>query len=82
MNLNISPIKGVVRFGMKRKFSPYSVCLYEILQKNCKVAYEFRLPSELASVHLVFHVSMIMKCIGDLESIIPIDGLGVEENLS
>ena len=29
------------------------------------------------SVHPVFHVSMIKKCIGDPESILTIEGLGV-----
>ena len=55
---------------------------YEILQKVGKVAYELKLPMELVSVHLVFHVSMLKKCIGDLESIFPIKGLGVKDNLS
>ena len=55
---------------------------YEILQRVGKVAYELKLPSELASVHPVFHVSMLTKCIGDPESIFPIEGLGVKDNLS
>ena len=41
-----------------------------------------KLPSKLASVHPVFHVSMLMKCIGDPESIFPIEHLGVKEYLS
>ena len=40
------------------------------------------LPSELVSVHPVFHVSMVKKCIGDPEFILPIEGLGVNNNLS
>ena len=52
------------------------------MQSINKVSYELKLPSELASVHLVFHVSMLKKCIGDLESILPIEGLGVKDNLS
>ncbi|XP_069143396.1 uncharacterized protein [Solanum lycopersicum] len=55
---------------------------YEILQRVSKVAYELKLPSELASVHLVFHVCMLKYCIGDPESIRPIEGLGVKDNLS
>ena len=38
--------------------------------------------SELALIHLVFHVSMLKKCIGDPESILPIEDLGVKDNLS
>ena len=47
--------------------------------KGCKVAYALKLPSELASVHPMFHVSMLKKCIGDPEFILPIEGLGVQE---
>ena len=56
--LKILPIKGVVRFGKKGKLSPPYMGPYEILQRFGKVAYELILPSELASVHSVFHVSM------------------------
>ena len=50
---------------------------YEISQRVDKVTYELRLPSELASIHPVFHVFMLKKCIGDPDSILPIEGLGV-----
>ena len=55
---------------------------YEIMKWVLKVAYKFELPSELAPVHPVFHVSILKKCIGDLISILPIEGFGVDENLS
>ena len=79
--LKISQMKGVVRFGKKWKLSPGYVGPYEILQRVCKVAYEMKVPNELASVHPVLHVSMLKKCIGYPESIIPIGGLGVKDNL-
>ena len=44
------------------------------------IAYELKLPSELAWVHIVFHVTMLEKCIGDPESILPIEGLGVKDD--
>ena len=47
-----------------------------------KVAYELDFLNELASVHPIFHVSMLKKCIGNLTSIVPLEGLGVKENLS
>ena len=64
-------------FGRKGKLSPRYVFPYEISQRIGKVAYELKLPSELASVHPFFHVSMFNKCIGDPGSILPIEGLGV-----
>ena len=47
-----------------------------------EVAYELALPAELASVHPVFHVSMLKKCLGDPASILPVEGLGVGKDLS
>ena len=60
-----------------RYFGPY-----EILQRVGKVANELALPVDLASIHLVFHVSMLKKCLGDPSSILPIEGFGVDENVS
>ncbi|KAH0670724.1 hypothetical protein KY285_025700 [Solanum tuberosum] len=64
------------------KLSPRFVGPYQILKRIGKVAYELYFPNELAPVHPVFHVSMLKKCIGDPVSIIPLEGLGVDESLS
>ena len=56
MYLKISLMKGVVIFGKKGKLSPRYVGPYEILQRVGMVAYELKLPSELVTVHLIFHV--------------------------
>ena len=63
--LKLSPMKGVMWFGKKMKLSPQYVGSYKILRKLGNVAYELELPSSLSSVHLVFYVSMLKKCIGD-----------------
>ena len=55
---------------------------YENMQRVDKVSYELRFPSELASINLVFHVSMLNKCIGDPKTILPNKGLGVKDKLS
>ncbi|WMV24925.1 hypothetical protein MTR67_018310 [Solanum verrucosum] len=75
-------MKGVIRFGKKGKLNHRYVRPYEILKRVGKLAYELKLPIELAPVHLVFHISMLKKCIGDPVSILPLEGLGVNENLS
>jgi len=46
------------------------------------VAYDLALLAELVIVYPVFHVSMLKKCLGDPASILPIEGLGVDEDLS
>ncbi|WMV45251.1 hypothetical protein MTR67_038636 [Solanum verrucosum] len=40
------------------------------------------LPQELASVHLVFHISMLKKCIGNPSLIITTENISIKENLS
>ena len=72
VHLKISPMKGVVKYGKNGKLSPHYLAPYEISQRVGKVAYELKLPSELASVHTMFHISMLKKCIIDPESIHPI----------
>ena len=80
--LKISPMKGVVRFCKKEKFSTHYVVPYQILKRVGKVAYELNLSSELASVNSILHVSMLRKCISYRESILPLEGLGVKDNIS
>lgn len=74
-------MKGV-RFDKKGKLSPPYVDPYQILTRVKKVTYELDLLSELAPVHPVFNVSMFKKRIGDLVSILRLEGLAVDENLS
>ncbi|WMV13440.1 hypothetical protein MTR67_006825 [Solanum verrucosum] len=46
------------------------------------VAYEWELPSELATFLSVFHISMLKKCMGDTSLIIPTKNNGIKDNLS
>ena len=75
-------MKGVMRFGNKGKLSPRYVGPYEILKRVGSVAYELRFPNELAMIHPVLHVSMLKKCTCDPIFILPLEGLGVKEDLS
>ncbi|WMV08068.1 hypothetical protein MTR67_001453 [Solanum verrucosum] len=47
-----------------------------------KVAYELDFSNDLALVHPVFHISLLKKCVGDPINIVPLENLGVKENLS
>ena len=75
-------MKGVMRFDRKGKLSPRYVGPYWILQRVGEASYELALPKELASGYLVFHISILKKCIGYPTLILPVEGLGVDEYLS
>ncbi|TMW91927.1 hypothetical protein EJD97_013728, partial [Solanum chilense] len=51
--LKVSPMKGVMRFGMKWTISPRYVGPYNILKSVFKSAYELELQAELAPAYLV-----------------------------
>ncbi|XP_070010340.1 uncharacterized protein [Nicotiana sylvestris] len=80
--LRVSPMKGVMRFGKKGKLSPRYVGSYRVTQRIGHVAYRLELPREMSLVHPVFHVSMLKKVVGDPSTIIPIEAIEVNENLS
>ena len=42
--LKVSPIKGVQRFGVKRKLAPRYVGPYQIIERKGKVTYKLQLP--------------------------------------
>ena len=80
--LRVSPTKGVQRFGLKGKLAPRYIGPFEILEICGPVAYRIRLPSRLAAVHDVFHVSQLRKCVKIPEEIIEQQDLEVEPDLS
>ena len=75
-------MKGVKRFGKKGKISRRYVSPFRILSHSGKVAYKLEFPSDLASVHPVFHVSLLKKCIGDPVVVVPIQSIDVQNTLS
>ncbi|WMV49507.1 hypothetical protein MTR67_042892 [Solanum verrucosum] len=80
--LKVSPMKGLMRFGKKGKLSPRYVGPYKILKKISRVAYKLELPTELATLHPVFHISPLKKCVGDPTSIVPLESVVVKDSLT
>jgi hypothetical protein len=61
--LRVSPMKGVKRFGVKGKLVPRYIGPFPILEKCGTVTYKLDLPSSLAGVHDIFHMSQLKKCL-------------------
>ncbi|GJR43128.1 putative reverse transcriptase domain-containing protein [Tanacetum coccineum] len=80
--LKVSPWKGVVRFGNKRKLASRFVGPFEIIEKVGPVAYRVDLPEELDGVHDTFHVSNLKKCLADPTLQVPLDEIQVDARLN
>ncbi|WMV45417.1 hypothetical protein MTR67_038802 [Solanum verrucosum] len=74
-------MKGVMRFGKKRKLSSWYIGPYIISLRIGNVVYELELPQELAVVHSVFHTSMLKKCMRDTLAIIPTEDIGIKGHI-
>ena len=46
--LKVSPIKGVMRFGKKKKLAPRYIGPFEILERISMVAYQLALPPNMS----------------------------------
>ena len=60
--LKVSPMKGVQRFGVKRKLALRYVGPYKIIEWKGNVAYKLQLPLEMSVIFDVFHVSQLKRC--------------------
>nr|GEV56806.1 putative reverse transcriptase domain-containing protein [Tanacetum cinerariifolium] len=79
--LKVSPWKGVIRCGKKRKLAPRYVGPFEILERIGPVAYRLRYPEELSGVHDTFHVSNLKKCLADASLHVPLDEIKIDKTL-
>ncbi|WMV24899.1 hypothetical protein MTR67_018284 [Solanum verrucosum] len=80
--LQISPMKGVMRFGKRGKSSPRYRGPYEILDWVGGVAYRLALPPNMSFIHPVFHVSMLRKYISDSSHVLEAPIIPIDENLT
>ncbi|XP_059312870.1 uncharacterized protein LOC132064028 [Lycium ferocissimum] len=80
--LKLSLMKGVMEFGKKGKVSPCFIGPYEIVRKIGMVAYELKLLSDMAMVHLVFHISMLRLHKPDPSYVLNHEEIDINEVLS
>ena len=80
--MRVSPTRGVQRFGIKGKLAPRYIGPFEIIQTCGPVAYQLRLPSQLAAIHNVFQVSQLRKCIKVPTKILEPQDVEIESDLS
>ncbi|GJT42684.1 putative reverse transcriptase domain-containing protein [Tanacetum coccineum] len=81
VHLKVSPWKGMIHFGKKGKLAPRYVGPFEILKRIGPVAYQLRLPEELSSVHDIFYVSNLKKCLADASLFVPLDEIKIDKTL-
>jgi len=72
----------MLRFGMKGKLALRFIGPFEIQKRIEHVAYEINLPSQLAKVHNVFHVSLLRKADVDPSRVLPQVPVEVKEALT
>jgi hypothetical protein len=80
--LKVSPTKGVQRFGIKGKLAPHYIGPYEIIEACGPVAYKLKLPPKMSTIHNVFHVSELKKCVRLPTELITEPDVEIEPDLS
>ncbi|XP_027767782.1 uncharacterized protein LOC114074066 [Solanum pennellii] len=79
--LNVSPMKGMMKFSKRGKLSPRYIGPLEVLECVGLVAYRLALPLNLSSVHSVFHVSMLKRYHSDNDYVIKWDSIVLDKDL-
>ncbi|XP_070025818.1 uncharacterized protein [Nicotiana sylvestris] len=80
--LRVLPMKGVMRFRKKGKLISQYIGPFEVLNKIGEVPYKLALPPSMSSVHLVFHVSMLQKYVGDQSNVLDFSTVQLYDNLA
>ena len=75
-------MKGVMRFGKKKKLVSRYIGPFEILDRVDRVFYRLTLPLHLSQVHLVFHISLLRKYVPDVMHVLLIQEITVDDDLS
>ena len=80
--LKVSPMKSMMRFGRKGKFSSRFVGPFKILERVGTLAYKVALPPSLYKIHNVFHVSTLRKYVFDPSHIVEFEPIQISKDLT
>jgi hypothetical protein len=67
---------------MKGKLAPRYIGPFPILERCGPVAYRVQLPTQLATIHNVFHVSQLKKCLRVPIEVVSHEEIQIEPDLS
>jgi hypothetical protein len=79
--LQVSPMKGVCRFGIKGKLAPCYIGPYPIVDNYGPLLYQMQLPSRLSGVHNMFHVSQLKRYLKPSTDVVVEDTIPLEPDL-
>ncbi|GKA74207.1 putative reverse transcriptase domain-containing protein [Tanacetum coccineum] len=79
--LQLSPWRGVIRFGKRGKLSPRYIGPFKIIKRIGHVVYKLELPEKLRGIHNTFHVSNLKKWLVDENLIIPLEEIQLDDKL-
>jgi hypothetical protein len=80
--LKVSPMKGVTRFRVKGKLAPRYIGPFQIIEKYGKMAYRLKLHEQLSTVHNVFYVSQLKKCLQVPDQVVDVEGVELAPDLT
>ncbi|GJS26706.1 putative reverse transcriptase domain-containing protein [Tanacetum coccineum] len=79
--LKVSPWKGAVHFGKRRKLSPRYIGPFNILARVGPIAYTLELLEELKGIHSTFHVLNLKKCLAEGDVVVQMDEIQLDGKL-
>ncbi|XP_004516323.1 uncharacterized protein [Cicer arietinum] len=80
--LRVTPTTGVGRALKSNKLTPKFIGPHQIFRRVGPMAYQIALPTNLANLHDVFHVSQLMNYMAYPSHIIVPDDIQLKENLT